>query len=101
MLFFVNKMFSVKHFLILIFFRLFEQWQENYFKLLVFTYKLANTCVGRNNLFTDFIATKVKLFFKFCGDRAEYHRKCSVKKNVLRNFTKFTGKYLCQSLFFK
>ena len=27
------------------------------------------------------------------------HR-CSVKKGVLRNFTKFTGKQLCQSLFF-
>ena len=26
---------------------------------------------------------------------------CSVKKSVLRNFVKFTGKYLCQSLFFK
>ena len=25
---------------------------------------------------------------------------CSVKTGVLRNFTKFTGKYLCQSLFF-
>ena len=24
----------------------------------------------------------------------------SVKKGVLRNFTKFTGKHLCQSLFF-
>ena len=28
------------------------------------------------------------------------HRKCSVKKGVTRNFTKFTGKYLCQRLFF-
>ena len=28
------------------------------------------------------------------------HRGCSVKKGVLRNFTKFTGKQLCQSLFF-
>ena len=28
------------------------------------------------------------------------HRRCSVKKGVLRNFTKFTGKHLCQSLFF-
>ena len=27
-------------------------------------------------------------------------RRCSVKKGVLRNFTKFTGKHLCQSLFF-
>ena len=28
------------------------------------------------------------------------HRRCSVKKGVLRNFAKFTGKHLCQSLFF-
>ena len=27
-------------------------------------------------------------------------RRCSIKKDVLRNFAKFTGKYLCQSLFF-
>ena len=29
------------------------------------------------------------------------HQWCSMKKDVLRNFTKFTGKHLCQSLFFK
>ena len=28
------------------------------------------------------------------------HQRCSMKKGVLRNFTKFTGKHLCQSLFF-
>ena len=27
-------------------------------------------------------------------------RRCSVRKSVLRNFTKFTGKHLCQSPFF-
>ena len=27
-------------------------------------------------------------------------RKCSVKKGVRRNFAKFTGKHLCQRLFF-
>ena len=27
-------------------------------------------------------------------------RRCSVKKGFLRNFAKFTGKHLCQSLFF-
>ena len=27
--------------------------------------------------------------------------RCSVRKGVLGNFVKFTGKYLCQSLFFK
>ena len=29
------------------------------------------------------------------------HRRCSVRKVVLRNFAKFTGKHLCQSLFNK
>ena len=29
------------------------------------------------------------------------HRKCSMKKGVHKNFAKFTGKHLCQSLFFK
>ena len=28
------------------------------------------------------------------------HRRCSIKKGVLRNFTKFTGKHLCQSPFY-
>ena len=28
------------------------------------------------------------------------HWRCSVKIGVLRNFSKFTGKHLCQSLFF-
>ena len=28
------------------------------------------------------------------------HRRCSVRKDVLWNFAKFTGKHLCQSLFF-
>ena len=28
------------------------------------------------------------------------HQRCSVKKGVLRNLAKFTGKHLCQSLYF-
>ena len=28
------------------------------------------------------------------------HQRCSTKKDVLKNFTKFTEKHLCQSLFF-
>ena len=28
------------------------------------------------------------------------HQRCFVKKSVLRNFAKFTGKHLCQGLFF-
>ena len=33
-------------------------------------------------------------------NRNSHHWKCSSKKSVLRNFAKFTGKQLCQSLFF-
>ena len=28
------------------------------------------------------------------------HQKCSIKKGVIRNFVKFTGKHMCQSIFF-
>ena len=28
------------------------------------------------------------------------HQKCSLKQGVLKNFTKFAGKHLCQNLFF-
>ena len=28
------------------------------------------------------------------------HQRCSARKGVLRNFTKFAGKHLCRSLFF-
>ena len=28
------------------------------------------------------------------------HQRCSVRNGVLKNFAKFTGKYLCQGLFF-
>ena len=31
---------------------------------------------------------------------SRFCRGCSVKKDILRNFVKFTGKHLCQSLFF-
>ena len=36
----------------------------------------------------------VKLLFK------SSHKRYAIKKDVLRNFAKFTGKHLCQSLFF-
>ena len=36
-------------------------------------------------------------YFIFSKSR---NRKCSVRKYILRNFAKFTGKHLCQSLFF-
>ena len=35
-----------------------------------------------------------------CKTSRSSHRRCSVRKGVLRNFAKFTGKHLCQSFFF-
>ena len=35
-----------------------------------------------------------------CRQNRSSHQRCSVEKGVLRNFAKFTGKHLCQSLFF-
>ena len=40
-------------------------------------------------------------FFLHCYQFRSSHRKSSVRKSVLRNFTKFTRKHLCQSLFIK
>ena len=36
---------------------------------------------------------------RFSGTSRSSHRRCSVRKGVLRNFAKFTGKHLCQRLF--
>ena len=66
----------------------------------------------------NYLATNDRLFFNFCPFanchnnlsciktlmhifiyRSSYQR-CSVEIGVLRNFVKFTGKHLCQRLFF-
>ena len=43
------------------------------------------------------LAKRVKKNIKLKGRRSS-HRRCSVRKIVLRNFAEFTGKHLCQSL---
>ena len=45
---------------------------------------------------------KTVIFFIFTEQKQfrSSHRRCSVKKAVLKNFAKLTGKHLCQSLFF-
>ena len=35
-----------------------------------------------------------------CSKFISSHRRCSLKTGALKNFAKFTGKHLCQSLFF-
>ena len=46
-----------------------------------------------------FLLFVVNYFCKKVPFRSSHHR-CSVRKGVLRNFAKFTGKHLWQSLFF-
>ena len=55
-------------------------------------------------LFHDWFPEKfefilIQYFFGIVRNRSS-HRRCSVREGVLRNFAKFPGKYLCQSLFF-
>ena len=48
-----------------------------------------------------FVCLLLLLFWFVCLSRfRSSHRGFSVKKGVLRNFAKLTGKHLCQSLFF-
>ena len=54
--------------------------------------------------FASYIEVILQIFFqkiivKHITKRSS-HQGCSVKKGVLRNFAKFTGKHLCQNLFF-
>ena len=47
--------------------------------------------------------TNIQNYKVFAGSRGKYRsiqQRCSVEKYVPRNFTKFTRKHLCQSLFF-
>ena len=54
--------------------------------------------------FSNFLTfdSRVFIFSMFCisSNNRSSQRRCSVKKGVLRNFTKSTRKHLCKSLFF-
>ena len=54
--------------------------------------------MSAENLRKDFGVIAIKEW-KMSASRNS-HQRCSMKKSVLRNFTKFAGKHLCQSLFF-
>ena len=51
-------------------------------------------------MFLLFGILKIAWLFVYVRISRSSHQRCSVKKGVLINFAKFTGKYLCQSLFF-
>ena len=48
---------------------------------------------------TIYTSVEIKRFSVWSFIRSS-HQRCSMKKGVLRNFIKFTGKHLCQGLFF-
>ena len=43
---------------------------------------------------------KISIDIDVLGITRSTHRRCSLRKGVLRYFAKFTGKHLCQKLFF-
>ena len=44
---------------------------------------------------------KISLLGIFVCPCRSSHQRCTMKKGVLKNFTKFTGQHLCQSLLYK
>ena len=67
-------------------------------------YKYQNNSLYFSHFFSNFLSfdSSVFIFSAFCisfNNRSSY-RRFSAKKGVLRNFAKFSGKYLCQNLFF-
>ena len=65
-----------------------------------------NTCYTRDTSIlsqvSNFDCVVLEIFYGLqipVATRRTRNRKCSAKKGVLKNFTKFTGKHLCQSLF--
>ena len=79
----------------------------NWYKQLEFSTIFINETKVRNNksLACEFgVFTSGVFLYFFCENDAytcrSSHWRCSVKKSVLKNFTKFTWKNLCQNLFF-
>ena len=50
--------------------------------------------------FSKIISLNYLELLKYSIQHKTSHRNCSMKKSVIKNFTKFTGKHLYQSLFF-
>ena len=58
----------------------------------------SNNCITTR--ITQFLS-KTRETFRLTILFQKQPRRCSLRKSVLRNFAKFTGKHLCQSLFIK
>ena len=61
--------------------------------------KITNIFSKKNFFFQLSFATNEQR--RLCkGSFKSSHRRCSVRKGVLGNFAKFTGKHMCQNLYF-
>ena len=64
-----------------------------------------NMALSQTRVSAKWLFKEIKTYFKFVSLKSivrigrSSNRRCSVRKDVLRNFAKFTGKHLCQSLF--
>ena len=70
--------------------------------LLVIQDMILSHCT-KSQVVTNFFYEKTSHYWattEFYSKTRRSHRGCSVKKDVLRNFAKFTGKQLCQRLNF-
>ena len=57
--------------------------------------------IFKNTFFTEHLWTTASMTFKYeILIVRSSHQRCSIKKSFLKDFTKFTGKHLCQSSFF-
>ena len=87
-----------------------ESTSENKMLILKNELKLQNKLLNllktlRKLLLNIFLSLSQRIFkvltiIKASSKFRSTHQRCSVREGVLRNFAKFTGKHLCQSLFF-
>ena len=57
--------------------------------------------IFKNTFFTEHLWTTASMTLKYeILIARSSHQRCFIKKGIIKNFTKFTGKHLCQSPFF-
>ena len=75
----------------------FTEWEDKEENNFIWHFNIFWVMVGKTtyaiNIVTD-------MFHKYrIRNLGSSHQRCSIKKGILRNFNKFTGKQLCQSAF--
>ena len=78
---------------------LFWNGHESFFKFLM-GHQFPTREVNKRDKYRTTTSTMTKILLTLISNTEAVAQRCSLKKGVLNNFIKFTGKYLCQSLFF-